>query len=442
MLEFATLFLSLVTGIHPVEVVVGEAVVSVEIVLDGESVGVIEGEPWKLECDFGRDPLPHELLAIARDESGRTVKTARQLVNLPKSQSELRLILLGAEGASPSAARLVIGSALFVEPENIAVGLDGTPLEFESPELIPLPKTDPSSHHIVTAEVEFTDGSTAHTAITFTQGASGATQAELTAVPIVVAGNAAPTIEFLQDSFRVNGEIVKVSTVERPGGRIFMVRDQNASEQLQEMGWFRDRRLSRSRRLEIWKGSRSIKGRGAEEALFRSVVPIPSQLEAHEASLEKSFWISPLFRIEEAGLGWCASHIFPRPSNLAGGAKNQQVAEALAIAGLKAAGSGRPRVVVLVVGDKKHDASLFGIEATKQFLRALNVPLVIWSTEPAAAQRWGGGTPVDSPKRISRAAKGVVEALDQQWIVWIEGLHVPGNITLDTTRGDLQFAAF
>ena len=44
----------------------------------------------------------------------------------------------------------------------------------------------------------------------------------------------------------------------------------------------------------------------------------------------------------------------------------------MAIAGLHAAGSGRPRAVVLAVGDKEPDASLFGIEATKQFLRAIN----------------------------------------------------------------------
>jgi hypothetical protein len=233
MLEFASLFLSLVTGIHPVEVVVSEPVASVEIVLDGQSVRVIKGEPWKLDCDFGQDPLPRELLAIARDESGRTVKTARQLVNLPKARSDLRLILLGAEGGSPSAVRLVIGSPLFVEPEHIAVGLGGIPLDFETPEFIPLPKTDTSTHHIVTAEVEYTDGSTTHTSITFTQGASGATQSELTAVPVLIAGDLLPTVESLRDWIRVNGEIAKVSTVERPGGRIFMVRDQNASEQLQ-----------------------------------------------------------------------------------------------------------------------------------------------------------------------------------------------------------------
>ena len=79
MIEFATLFLSLVTGIHPVEVVVSDTVASVEIVLDGQTVGVIAEPPWRINCNFGRDPLPHELIAVARDTSDKTVATARQL---------------------------------------------------------------------------------------------------------------------------------------------------------------------------------------------------------------------------------------------------------------------------------------------------------------------------------------------------------------------------
>jgi hypothetical protein len=94
-----------------------------------------------------------------------------------------------------------------------------------------------------------------------------------------------------------------------------------------------------------------------------------------------------------------------------------------------------------VVGDKKHDASLFGVEATKRFLHALNVPLVIWSTDPAAAQRWGGGTPVNSPKKISRAANHVIDSLDRQWIVWLEELHLPGKIALETERSGVRVAA-
>jgi hypothetical protein len=151
--------------------------------------------------------------------------------------------------------------------------------------------------------------------------------------------------------------------------------------------------------------------------------------------------VSPFYRLEEAGLDWCAAHIFPRPDELTGGHKDQQVADAVAIAGLQAAGSGRPRVVVLVVGDKSPDASLFGIEPTKRFLRALNVPLVVWTTDPSAAERWGKGTPITAPKQFSRASRDVMDMLQHQWIVWLEGLLLPRDVTLKPTKIGIRIAA-
>ena len=441
MIEFATLFLSLVTGIHPVEVVVSGPVTSVEIVLDGQTVGVIEGDPWRITCDFGPDPLPHELLAIARDTSDQKVATVRQLINLPRSRSEVRLVLLDSANNAPSAVRLIVGSPLFVEPVRMAVELDGVPIRFEKPDFIRLPDFDPLSAHVVTAEVEFTDGSAAHSAISFSSGTSGLTETELTAVPIAVEGDLEPTLDSLQNLFSAEGRNVTVHAVERSGGRVVMVRDQEASEHLSSMGQFKDRRVSHTRRREIWMGSLVGDNRGLEECLFRTVVPIPIQSKSNVTSLQKSFWVSHFYRLEEAGLDWCASHIFPRPDELTGGHKDQQVADAVAIAGLQAAGSGRPRVVVLVVGDKSPDASLFGIEPTKRFLRALNVPLVVWATDPSAAERWGNGTSITTPKQFSRASRDVMDMLQYQWIVWLEGLLLPRDVTLKSTKSGIRIVA-
>jgi hypothetical protein len=126
---------------------------------------------------------------------------------------------------------------------------------------------------------------------------------------------------------------------------------------------------------------------------------------------------------------------------LAGGHKNQQVAEGVAIAALQAAGSGRPRVVILVVGDKSPDASLFGIEPTKKFLRALNVPFVVWITAPSVAGRWGDETLIKSPKQFAQASSDVVDLLEQQRIVWLEGLLLPGDVTLRSRQNGIRIAA-
>ena len=58
MIEFATLFVSLVVGIHPVEVVLTEPVASVEFLLDGRSrMGVGTGSFAVSRC-FGAKWAP------------------------------------------------------------------------------------------------------------------------------------------------------------------------------------------------------------------------------------------------------------------------------------------------------------------------------------------------------------------------------------------------
>ena len=440
MIEFATLFLSLVTGIHPVEVVVTDPVTSVEIVLDGKTVGVIEGDPWRIDCNFGPAPLPHELIAIARDETDETLATARQLINLPRSKSEIRLVLLDPENDAPTAVRLIIGTRLFAKPVRVGVELDGVPLQFENPDFVRLPSYDQSTAHVITAEVEFSDRSAAHSAISFSRGSSGATGTELTAIPINVEGNFEPTLDSLRGLFSAEGQSLTVHAIERTGGRVVMVRDHESSEHLSRMGQFKDGRISLTRQREIWRASRVREDRGLEEVLFRTVVPIPVQSQADKKRLEKSFWVSPFVRVEGGGLDWCASHVFPRPEDLPPSRKDQQVADAVAIAGLQAAGSGRPRVVVLVLGDESPDASQFGIEPTKRFLRALNVPLVVWMTHPSAAGRWGNEVLIKSPKQFTRASSDVVDLLKRQRIVWLEGLLLPGDVVLESKEGGIRIA--
>ena len=66
---FVTLFLTLVSGPQTVKVAVTGPVAAVEVLLNGESVGVMRGEPWRLECDFG-SLRPLTLEAVAFDAAG------------------------------------------------------------------------------------------------------------------------------------------------------------------------------------------------------------------------------------------------------------------------------------------------------------------------------------------------------------------------------------
>ena len=93
MVRILSVFLGLITGLQPVAVRVGGDVVAVEIRLDGESVGVLRGEPWEMVCDFGAEIAPHELVAVGRDGAGREIARQQQWINMPKARSEVVLAL-------------------------------------------------------------------------------------------------------------------------------------------------------------------------------------------------------------------------------------------------------------------------------------------------------------------------------------------------------------
>ncbi len=68
-----------------------------------------------------------------------------------------------------------------------------------------------------------------------------------------------------------------------------------------------------------------------------------------------------------------------------------------------------------------------------RFLTALGVPLYYWTVGPAregATDAWGEAKPVRGWGGVHLAVGELIEALRPQFLVWIEGLHKPGDVTL------------
>ncbi len=82
MIRFLTLFLGLFSGPQVVELRVAEPVAAVAVQLDGGAVATIDAAPWELEIDFGSDPEPHRLVAVARDAAGRELDRVAAWVNV------------------------------------------------------------------------------------------------------------------------------------------------------------------------------------------------------------------------------------------------------------------------------------------------------------------------------------------------------------------------
>ncbi len=144
MIAFQTLFLGLVFGFGPVQVMVSPPVVSAEVFLDGVSLGTARAAPWEVGCNFGASPLPHELVAVGRDAKGNEVARVRQWVNLPRPSAEARVLVeAGADGA-PAFAHLAWHTIDNARPKRFDVTLDGHELPVKDPERIRSPASTSS----------------------------------------------------------------------------------------------------------------------------------------------------------------------------------------------------------------------------------------------------------------------------------------------------------
>jgi len=235
---FVTLFLTLVSGPQTVKVAVTGPVAAVEILLDGESVGVMRGEPWRVDCDFG--PLrPLTLEAVALDAEGNERARARQLVNLPRPVVESSFQLQVGPRGQPQTARLIWESARGREPISFRVILDGQPIEDFDPLAIPLPAGDPETVHFLSARLEFEGGAASHAEVSYGGFWAGETSTELTAIPVLrTKGKRRLTASDLAESFLVAGQVAPVVAVEKAPPSLVIVADRTAKpiiENIQEM---------------------------------------------------------------------------------------------------------------------------------------------------------------------------------------------------------------
>jgi hypothetical protein len=437
MVTFISLFLWLVVDTLPVQVAVDPNVASVEILLDEESIGVLDGPPWELMCDFGSVLRPHQLVAVARDSEGREIGRAVQLVNLPRSNAEVQIVFEMGDQGEAEALRVVTESGERLRPLAVFVTFDGRALTRGPGDRFVLPDHDPRQVHIVSAEAHFPGGLTARQDVTFggTYGSRVAT--ELTAVPVITEDRNGPLPEDLAGSFEVRGTPLKVAAVERPGARLYLVRDHGAWPYLQRMGQVLDRRsrnLSRRKMRQfrdLNEGSAGV-DLPADSDAFHLVIANPTY--------SRGLMLFPIGQPLDIGrwdLPWLVTHL----TNSEVSASRQRLAEAVAVAGVSAAGDGSPRVVVLVLSDNPTDIGLYEAAAVREYLKSLNVPLAVWSVgggEPDGG--WGPAEDISSPGKLAKASRRLLNDLERQWVVWVEGRHLPSAIELAPSARGVQLA--
>jgi hypothetical protein len=426
MVTFVTFFLGLVTGLRPVEVAVDGPAARVEIVLDQRVVRTLTRPPWRTRCDFGPDILPHELEAIAYDDQGAELGRARELVNLPRAQAEVRIVLASDERGLPAAARVVWDVAEPIQPLGVFVIFDGQVLPSAVDESFPLPDYDPDKVHIVSAEARFPDGVTARADVTFGGRYGSSIVTELTAVPIEVADRRpAPALPDLHGVFRAHDATLTPAAVERPGIRIFLVRDHAATINLDRI----------KRRQDLMREGPPLTERAVaalrltrENDALHFVTANPIQRRDREL-----YPTSPALDLDRWSLRWLVTHLSNRDSPVAG----QRLGEATAVAGVQAAAEAAPRAVLLVLSEDPRDSGGYDPQTVRRYLQAVRVPFAVWTAGERAASGWDPVQVVSTSTELRDAARQLLDQLDRQWVVWLEGSHLINQVEL-TTEGSAR----
>ena len=438
MVTFLTFFLGLTVGLHTVEVAVDETVVTVEIRLDGNVVGRLEGAPWRLKCDFGLRLLPHQLEAIAFDELGREVARVEQRVNLPRPAAEATLALTDHSEGRYHGAALAWRTVEETAPLEVRVSFDGEELEVAGGRQVDLPVHDPQRIHILSAELVFPGEIRVRTELAFGGQYGEAISTELTAVAVdLLMGRRVPTVAALKGWFRAKGEEARVVAVERGRSEVVAVRDRSSFESLTEIGreaylqaGYGRRRSSPSAYLRRGLRERDVlryvlttpRGVAAAGGLVTQVFPVTGNLNYHR----------------RGGIAYALSH--PSQEELAFPGE-QSLTWAVALAGLHAAASNHARAVILVLGEEAVDQGTMSAQTVREFLRVLRVPLVVWRTEAEGTTlpAWGEGESLSRLKDLNRSVKLVEAILKPQIIVWLDGIYLPQQIELaPAARGILR----
>ena len=436
MIEFLSLFVGLIIGVHNVEVAVSGPVARVEFRIDGEVLAEIDKAPWVAQFDFGRKLVPAELEAVAFDADGRELGRDRQLLNLPGQRAEAEIVAIRDGSGRVTAARLAWTSPEFDQPKKILVELDGRMLRVRPPYRIDLTDVHERKIHILTADFEFSSDVVVRRELIFGPEFEGEHDSGLTAVAVVLDDlDDLPPIEAMDGWFVKAGAELRVAGAEKPHAKVVLVRDPTTVHRLAAMVPELERRRKKARRDP--ERRRSLDTFGDDVQLW-TLSPEPMVPDNRSTSV----LLFPLSDKPTPGPeGVVTGTVGTSPASLLAGPL--MMSDAVAVAGIRSAeGNGR-RAVILLLGEAREDGSRFPVDAARRYLTTLRVPLHVWDLSGPTADvppGWGDSRPVDNVDDLVRAVRRVRYRLEEQRIIWISGRHLPQDIELSEKAKEIRLA--
>lgn len=467
MVEFLTLFLGLAHGPQIVELDVVGPVAEVEIRLDGEELVTLTAPPWVLELDLGEELLPHDLVAIARDGSGRVLDRAERWINLSISQAAARMDFTTDAQGRPEAVGVVWEGIGQTRLQDVEIEFDGRRVTVDDPEHVPLPPHETDEFHYVTSAVHFDEELTDRLETDYGGARGSEISAELTAVAVILDRRSLPSANKMRDWFVKDGQPLKVHGIEKGDAELVVVRAPGTQETLDDLATAALTSLGPRREPVLlpdgWEAAEFFGGAAQDvvvrvrksgrdlEALrhfarlnratrLRFVSPRPGSLSPRGIEPE-SFVRSRDYDASEGGFAWMAQQQPPMVSA-------PEIAEAVAMAGVLAHSSNSPRAVLLILAGDGEDHSKISAEIASGYLRAVGVPLVVWNLgSETSSKEWEGvvalGDPSSPQKLLGQIGRAVTELqknLRKQRVVWLEGRHLPQRIELGTGARGIRLA--
>lgn len=440
MIAFASLFLGLVLGWQPVELLVAPEVTRVEVRLDERPLATLVRPPWRVTCDLGTTLEPHELTAVAFDAAGRELGRVSQWLNLPRPHAEAEALLERQPDGS-AVARLTWQSVTGQAPSEVTATFDGTALPVRDRQSLELPPHDLARLHFLHVEARFADGTNAPVELAFGGTYAEHVATELTAIPLrTPAGSPALAPAGLDGRLVENGRALPVVAVDRGGAEILVVLERSAQPALERLAALGLRLLAGGNRLPSAAHRRALRSIWtlAPDERLRFLWPVA---ERHLGNGQRFdlFPSSNEHVAEDGGLLWLLARArFPGAVSA-----EQRLADAVAVAGMKATERGRRRAVLLILGPRATDASQASAALARSYLRSLRVPLRVWAVTapaPELAAAWDAVTPATTLAELARAVDDLTLELARQQLVWVEGTHLPQRIALAPGPGDLELA--
>jgi len=424
---FVTMFLGLTLGIHPVELGVSDGIARVDLRLDGEVVAVMNQAPWVAKIDFSEELEPHRLEAIAFDGEGTEVARAEQKINASGAGSPLRLLVESDADNHRSVVRILWSGLTSIRPDEVEASLDGRSIEVSRDLALSLPTIGDSEVRLL--NVRAREGRDWIEAQLVLGGMlQSATATELAAIPIRI-GDRVPSVAEIEVS--AGGSKVRPVALDDAPAEVLIVRHPSSTEAATRARAASPHDLSSGRLADSGMRAQSggkHRGSLAPGDQVRFIWPVAQRGGGTMESL--LFGSSQRFDTSDLGIRELLGRV-----SYPGESSELRFTEAVAVAGIQALSSMRPRAIVLVIDSRYEDASRLTPGQVRGYLDLTGVPLHVWSLVasedlPSQATEWGTITSIATGQEFQNAIDALRRDLDSQRVLWIEGDWFAREVTV------------